>query len=270
MSYLKQVPQLKKAADVGSAARGFGSAAKQGSARQRPFAVFDIDGTLIRWQLYHAISDALAHAGLIDAKAFANVRAARMTWKKRAGQNSFNDYENALIKAYDDAIINITQKQFLAAAVKAFEEYKDQTYTYTRDMLRSLKQKGYLLFAISASQADIVEMLAGYYGFDGWGGSVYEVKNERFTGQKQVLKSRAKPDRLLSLAIKHKAVFDGSIGVGDSDSDIPMLELVEQPLVFNPNKKLFEHARAKGWPVVVERKNVVYKLELKNGRYFLA
>ena len=26
----------------------------------RPFAVFDIDGTIIRWQLYHALADELA------------------------------------------------------------------------------------------------------------------------------------------------------------------------------------------------------------------
>ncbi len=26
----------------------------------QPFAVFDIDGTIIRWQLYHALADELA------------------------------------------------------------------------------------------------------------------------------------------------------------------------------------------------------------------
>ena len=34
------------------------------------FAVFDIDGTLIRWQLYHAIADELAKSGHIDAETY--------------------------------------------------------------------------------------------------------------------------------------------------------------------------------------------------------
>ena len=34
----------------------------------RPFAVFDIDGTLIRWQLYHSIADTLARLGHIEPK----------------------------------------------------------------------------------------------------------------------------------------------------------------------------------------------------------
>ena len=50
----------------------------------RPFAVFDIDGTLIRWQLYHAIADALAKKGLIDAKTYSAIPGPPIEWKKRA------------------------------------------------------------------------------------------------------------------------------------------------------------------------------------------
>jgi phosphoserine phosphatase len=39
-----------------------------------------------------------------------------------------------------------------------------------------------------------------------------------------------------------------------------MLELVERPIAFNPNKKLCAHAKKKGWEIVVERKDVIYKL----------
>ncbi len=63
----------------------------------RPFAVFDIDGTIIRWQLYHAIADALAKTGHIDAKLFEQARQARMQWKKRVGDDAFKDYELILV-----------------------------------------------------------------------------------------------------------------------------------------------------------------------------
>ena len=53
---------------------------------------------------------------------------------------------------------------------------------------------------------------------------------------------------------------EGSIGVGDTEGDIPLLESVEMPICFNPNRALYEYAQEKQWPVVVERKDVVYTL----------
>ena len=66
------------------------------------------------------------------------------------------------------------------------------------------------------------------------------------------------------------ATRKGSIAVGDSDSDTPMLGSVEQPIAFNPNKTLFRHAEEQGWKIVLERKNVVYEMESKSGSYVLA
>jgi phosphoserine phosphatase len=48
--------------------------------------------------------------------------------------------------------------------------------------------------------------------------------------------------------------------VGDTDGDIPLLESVARPICFNPNQRLFTHAKRVGWDVVVERKDVIYKL----------
>lgn len=238
-------------------------------AEKRSFAVFDIDGTLIRWQLYHAIGDGLAKAGLIQADSFAKVREARMVWKRREHETSFHEYELEIIKAYDAAITDISVNDWQRVANQVFDEYKDQTYTYTRDLIRTLKAQNYLLFAISASQHEIVEMLAKYYGFDDWGGSEYKSTSGQYNGEKYVLKGEEKPKYLRSLIAKHNASTEGSIGIGDSDGDIIMLNEVEQPIAFNPNKALFDHAQTHGWKIVVERKNVAYELESDNGTYKL-
>lgn len=236
----------------------------------KPFAVFDIDGTIIRWQLYHALADDLAKAGHLDPREFDKVREARMIWKKRVRETSFNDYELTLVNLIDTAITNIKVEDLQAACQRVLLEYQDQVYIYTRDLIQELKAKNYLLFAISASQAEIVQLLAAYYGFDDFGGSTYEVKDGYFTGQKEVLKSERKPAYLQQLVQKHNASWTGSTGVGDSESDIPMLSKVERPIAFNPTKKLFEHAQQQSWPIVVERKNMIYQLEPKDGSYILA
>jgi HAD superfamily hydrolase (TIGR01490 family) len=234
---------------------------------QRPFAVFDIDGTIIRWQLYHALADELARRGHLDPIQFQKVREARMNWKKRT--DSFNTYEQTLVNLVKLAITGISVEDLQDACRSVLAEYKDQVYTYTRDLIKDLQSKNYLLFAISASQREIVGMLAGYYGFDDFGGSTYEIKNGFFTGKNDVLMSGRKPIYLKELIAKHGAAHTGSIGVGDSESDIPMLSTVEQPIAFNPTSALFEHAKQAGWPIVLERKNMIYRLEPDDGTYRL-
>jgi HAD superfamily hydrolase (TIGR01490 family) len=237
---------------------------------KRPFAAFDIDGTVIRWQLYHALADDLARHGQFDPKQFEQVRHARMQWKKRTHATSFREYELALVTLFETVISEISVEDLLAACHRVMDEYKDQVYTYTRDLILELKAKNYLLFAISGSQQEIVKLLADYYGFDDFGGTIYEVKDGRFTGERTILRSERKPVSLQQMIEKHGASTDGSVAVGDSDSDIPLLAAVEQPIAFNPSKELFEHARAQAWPVVIERKNMIYRLEPKDGGYILA
>jgi HAD superfamily hydrolase (TIGR01490 family) len=238
---------------------------------KRPFAAFDIDGTVIRWQLYHALADEMVRREMLDPLVFKNVRDARMTWKRRTNPDSFLQYEHALVAMVDAALPNITLDDFTAACRAVMEEYRDQVYTYTRDLLQQLKRENYLLFAVSASQQQIVGMFAEYYGFDDYSGSQYEVIDGAFTGKKTLLLQRDnKVKELTALATKHNADWQGSIAVGDSESDIPMLSSVMQPIAFNPTEALFNHARGADWQIVIERKNMVYRLESKNGSYILA
>lgn len=238
---------------------------------KRPFAAFDIDGTVMRWQLYHALVDELVRQGHLDRTKFQKVRRARMTWKQRVNENSFRQYEMALIKLVDETLAGLALQDFEKACQNVMAEYRDQVYTYTRNLIQELKSQNYLLFAISASQVQIVSMFANYYDFDDYGGSEYEVKDGHFTGNKTLLmKNDIKPAFLRDLATKHGASYQGSLAVADSESDIPMLGVVEKPIAFNPTNALFNHALAQGWKIVIERKNVVYKLEPINGTYVLA
>lgn len=237
--------------------------------KQRPFAVFDIDGTLIRWQLYHAIADELVKLGYIDSRAFQSVKDARMQWKKRSGPEAFRVYERKLVFAYEKMLLKLTFSEFEKAAENVFKKYKDQVYTYTRQLAAKLKKDGYMLFAISNSQIEIVKQIADYYGFDDYVGTYYHHQNGRFTGA-ATIPLGGKHTLLAELVKKHGLGYSQSLAVGDSSSDITMLEAVEIPIAFNPERKLFEHAQKRGWKVVVERKNMIYELDRQNGKYFLA
>lgn len=236
----------------------------------RPFAAFDIDGTLIRWQLYHAMADELARRGHIEGAAYQKIKDIRMAWKQRSHADSFDEYERGLVGLLETALTKIKESDFEAASHSVLEEYRDQVYAYTRDLIKKLRTDNYLLFAVSASPSLLVKLIAEYYQFDDYGGSVYEIKDGYFTGNLDLLKSTAKPEFLKKLVEKHGASWQRSIAVGDSEGDIPMLSIVERPLAFNPSRELFDHAKKAGWKIAIERKNMTYELEPQDGSYILA
>lgn len=235
----------------------------------KKFAVFDIDGTLVRWQLYHAVVDKLAKHGHLGANGHQQLHKARMHWKRRESSEGFRAYELALIKLYEAAITSVSPTQFDQYANQVIEEYKDQVYTYTRDLLKKLKDQGYFLLAISGSQHELVAKMAEHYGFDDFIGTTYERTEAGFSG-KVAVASHDKETALKNLIEKHHLSLEESWAVGDSQSDAAMLEMVANPIAFNPDRSLFEIASRNGWKVVVERKNMVYELENNGEHYLLA
>lgn len=235
----------------------------------KKFAVFDIDGTLIRWQLFHALANEFAKKDLLGKEGLKILKDDRAKWKNRETTDSFKEYETKLVKLFDSSIVKISPADFDKAIDSVFKEYKFQVYQYTRDLIKQLKSQGYFLLSISGSPKEIVEPIAKHYGFDDFSGSIYHRDDQGFTGKKDIV-AHDKKTALEKLVKKHSLNFSRSIAVGDTHSDIPMLEMVEIPIAFNPNQQLFDHAKKQGWEIVIERKNVIYKLGKKYGKYILA
>jgi len=235
----------------------------------KKFAVFDIDGTLIRWQLYHAIVNRLAAKGKISKEAYEKIRETRMVWKKREYDTSFGDYELALVQQWAAESKKLTYDQYLETVDEVVDEYIDQAYTYTRDLIKELRDKGYFLLSISGSPKEAVARVAKHYGFDDFVAAEFLLdKNKHFAG-KGFSPVFDKAKALRKLVAKHDLDFAGSVAIGDTASDIAILELVENPIAFNPEKKLFEAAKKSGWPIVIERKNMVYELKPQGKSYQL-
>lgn len=237
---------------------------------KRPYAAFDIDGTLIRWQLYHATADYFVKTGLIDQTSFSHISQLRSHWKERSSLTAFNDYEQQLIKLIDTVFIGLDYSLFKQACEAVFKRYQNQTYIYTRNLIFDLKKQDYLIFALSASPLEIIKLVSEYYQFDDFAASTYEVINHQLTGQKKVLLSDDKALELNQMIIRHNAQTKNSIAVGDSPGDKLMLNQAAEPIAFNPSRELYNTAISNHWKIVIERKNVIYQLNYKHGQYILA
>lgn len=234
----------------------------------RRFAVFDIDGTLYRWQLYHELVQELAFAGVFPSSAFHELDERWNKW--RGGTMAFDKYEQFVVETMITNLPLIPIETFEAACDKVVAQSQHKTHHFPRQLLKQLKSEGYAIIAITGSQQELIERFGKHYSFDIVVGALYERKGNRFSGViKRPIIGR-KPEILQSLVAAHHLTWQDSVAIGDSDGDAALLELVERPVAFNPSAGLLERAKQEGWPVVIERKNVAYRLEKQNDAFVLA
>ena len=228
--------------------------------KKRKVAIFDIDGTIFRSSLLIELVEVMIENKFFDFSARKEYEKEENEWLDRKGD--YESYINAVVKVFMKNIKGIAYEDFDRAAKIVIERYKNRTYRYTRDLIAKLKKKKYFILAISQSPKGILDGFCEKLGFDKVYGRFYETDSTgKLTGNvvsEELIKDKA---NIVKRAIeKENLTLNNSVGVGDTEGDISFLEMVAEPICFNPNSKLYLRAKKEGWRVIVERKDVVYEL----------
>lgn len=223
-------------------------------------AVFDIDGTIFRSSLLIELVEALILKEVFPARVRKMYAKEYRRWLDR--KDSYEKYIAAVVKAFDGNIKGAREKDVAPVVEEVISFHKNRVYRYTRDLVKNLKRKNYYLLAISHSPMYVVGRFARKLGFNKVYGRLLEIdERKRFTGKSMLEELIVDKAKVLKRAAKKEGLtLKGSIGVGDTESDIPFLKLVETAICFNPNAALYKVAKKKRWRVAVERKDVIYKL----------
>lgn len=227
---------------------------------KRPVAVFDIDGTVFRSSLLIELIEELIHRKILPESARDVYADAREDWLNRNGE--YEAFIRKVVQAFARNIKGVPYGDVADVAGEIIESRKGRVYRYTRDLIKELYQKDYFLLAISHSPKFIVDGFAYELGFHKSYGTFYETgAANRFTGEIEDEHIIMNKSAILARAVeKENLTLHRSVGVGDTESDISMLAMVERPIAFNPNRILYRHAQKNSWEVVVERKDVIYEL----------
>ncbi len=228
----------------------------------KPIAIFDIDGTIFRSSLTIELFKHLVREKIFDSKYIRRVMQSEKKLLNRQGH--YDDFVHDVVEAYKAAIVGQKKDKIVAASRKVISEQKFRTYRYTKKLLEEI-QKRYSTIAISGSPLEVVVEYNKFLKFDklyGWEFGIDE--QGRYTDVVLHAPPRYKKELIVRYVQNHNLSFKNSIGVGDTESDVGFLELVDKPIVFNPNTKLFNIARRKKWKVVIERKDIVLEMNPKN------
>lgn len=225
----------------------------------RPFVVFDIDGTVARTSLFLATVHEMMRRSMIDKEDADRIHDALDKWITRSSETAFKEYEALCVDILYRELENIKVSAYESVLDQVIEKFGHRTYRYTKELIASLKQEGYMILAVSGSEQQAVAKFCKLHGFDDWVGVGFYKDGFYFTGAANDVIGQ-KHIHLQQLIDKHGLSRHDSIGVGDTASDIEMLKLVAEPICFNPNKELYDYAVQAGWKIIVERKDVIYDL----------
>ncbi len=112
---------------------------------------------------------------------------------------------------------------------------------------------GRRVYIVTAASAELASMLAHVLAFEGAiGSNLSEVRDGVFTGQPSgpLVYRSDKARAIEQLAEREGIDLDASYAYSDSESDLPMLEVVGHPVAVNPDRVLLHVARERGWEVL--------------------
>ena len=125
-------------------------------------------------------------------------------------------------------------------------------YPDLAELIEAHRAEGVLTFVTTAAPAELAEIVADGLNMSGGLGTTAEVDaDERYSGRLAgtVLQGEAKACAVVLHAAHAGIDLAASVAYSDSINDLPLLELVGQAEVVNPDRQLRRVAERRGWPV---------------------
>jgi HAD superfamily hydrolase (TIGR01490 family) len=134
----------------------------------------------------------------------------------------------------------------------AREELLPRLYPQAVELMSRHKRAGREVYIASSSPQDYLALLAEELGIDGVVGTRAEVADGLYTGELEgpMVHGPEKAVRVRELAESRGVDLARSYAFSDSVNDLPLLELVGNPVAMNPDRRLRAEARRRGWQVL--------------------
>jgi HAD superfamily hydrolase (TIGR01490 family) len=211
-------------------------------------AIFDLDNTLIADDSDYLWGQFLVDQGIVDK----------------------NHYESANAKFYDDykqGTLDIVE--FLRFSLQPLADNNpEQLYQWRAQfieetirplMLESAQQlidkhksRGDTLLVITATNRFVTEPIVNLYGIENLLATTPEFIDGRYTGGFNGTPCfREGKVKLLEAWLKNSTeTMQDSWFYSDSHNDLPLLQLVDNPVAVDPDEKLADYAKASNWPII--------------------
>ncbi len=211
-------------------------------------AIFDLDNTLLNGDSDHAWGEFLCAQGIVDATEY-----------KEANDRFYQQYKNGTMDIFE----------FLEFALRPLAQHSTQQLERWHDLfmqqciepmmlpkalklLADHRARGDFLLIITATNHFVTSPIARKLGVDALLATDPEMDAGRYTGKVAGTPCfrEGKVERLQHWLQHNSHTLQGSYFYSDSQNDLPLLELVENPVAVDADDILTRTATERGWPVI--------------------
>jgi HAD superfamily hydrolase (TIGR01490 family) len=211
-------------------------------------AIFDLDNTLIGGDSDFLWGEFIGEEGIVDANAY-----------RKKNEYFYQQYDLGTLdiyawlkfcleplSRYSMAELQELHHRFMIQKIEPILLDKAQ------NCINRHKERGDTVLVITASTSFVTAPIVKKYGINHLLATEPEIKAGRYTGGVSGIPcfQAGKIDKLMPWLQKNKETLTGSTFYSDSHNDLPLLELVDNPMAVNADKILTQIAEKKGWKVL--------------------
>lgn len=211
-------------------------------------ALFDLDNTLLAGDSDYLWGEFLTEQGLVDAEIYA-----------RENQRFYNEYKQGTLDIHEfqafsqrPLVENPPAKMLALRELFLEQKIKPIMSPASFKLIEKHRNKGDLPVVITATNSFITRPIVSLFGIEHLLATEPEVINGKYTGKIAGTPcfQEGKVTRLNQWLKKNKADMNGSWFYSDSINDLPLLEVVQHPVVVDADEKLLAHAIACHWQIL--------------------
>jgi HAD superfamily hydrolase (TIGR01490 family) len=211
-------------------------------------AIFDLDNTLLAGDSDYLWGRFLVDLGVVDRDEYeaANERFYRDYRDGRLDIAAFLAFSLQPLAAHPRERLDAWRARYMA------DQIEPLITAPARDLVERHRARGDTLLIITATNAFVTAPIAARFGIPHLIATEPEVVDGRFTGRVSGTPSfrDGKVSRLREWLAGRDETLDGAFFYSDSHNDLPLLEMVDHPVAVDPDERLAQHARERGWPVI--------------------
>lgn len=211
-------------------------------------AIFDLDNTLLGDDSDYLWGQFLVEQQLVDREYY-----------ERENRRFYEEYKDGTLDILeflafslepltrlDSSRLQALHEQFMQ------EKINPVILPKAKDLLNTHRSRGDTLLIITATNRFITEPIANTLGIENLIATEPEIIDGKYTGRVSGTPCfrEGKVTRLKDWLTENQENLASSWFYSDSHNDLPLLEMVTQPVAVDPDETLSQHAQSKGWPII--------------------
>ena len=212
-------------------------------------AFFDLDKTVIATSSVMALGGTLYRDGMISKRTIVRGMYAQVVYMLvGADENKMDRMREAMLvltKGWDQEHVKQLVRETLDDVISPI------IFAEALELIDEHRRAGRKVVIVSSSPVETVEPIGDYLGVDEVIATRARVDaSGRYTGELEFYAYAAhKADAIREMAVAEGIDLAGSFAYSDSITDLPMLELVGNPVAVNPDRELARVAREREWEI---------------------